>query len=74
MEGRGGGEGREGGGGRGEGGGGGLFSSFSFFSFLYESKLNLNSVLPYADLQRNAPYAQKCIKQYRRQTLNETKY
>lgn len=50
-----------------------LLSLFLVF-FFYESKLNLNSVLPYADLQRNAPYAQKCIKQYRRQTLNETKY
>lgn len=45
-----------------------------FFSFFFESKLNLNSVLPYADLQRNVPYAQKLIKQYQRQILNENKY
>lgn len=42
-----------------------------FFSFLFKSKLNLNSVLTYADLQRNVPYAQKFIKRYQRQTLNE---
>lgn len=49
---------------------------FFFLSFFSESKLclNLNSVLPYADLQRNVPYAQKFIKLYQRQTLNETKY
>lgn len=47
-----------------------FFFSF-FFSFLFKSKLNLNSVLTYADLQRNVPYAQKFIKQYQRQTLNE---
>lgn len=51
------------------------FSLFPLFpSFFFESKVNLNSVLPYADLQRNVPYAQKFIKQYRRQTLSERKY
>lgn len=49
----------------------GIFSSLFFISFLFESKLNLNSVLTYADLQRNVPYAQKFINQYQRQTLNE---
>lgn len=48
---------------------GGVFFFLFFFSSFFESKLNLNSVLPYADLQRNLPYAQKF-----RQTLNETKY
>lgn len=33
------------------------------FSFFFESKLNLNFVLPYADLRRNVPYAQKFIRQ-----------
>lgn len=28
---------------------------------VFESKLNLNSALPYADLQRNAPYVQKLV-------------
>lgn len=55
-------------------GGGGCFLLSVFLSFLFESKLNLNSALPYADLQRNVPYAQKCIEQYQRQTQNETKY
>lgn len=50
-------------------GGGGVL--LFFFSFLFKSKLNLNSVLTYADLQRNVPYAQKFIKRYQRQTLNE---
>lgn len=55
------------------GGGVGCFLlSLSFF--IFESKLNLNSLLPYADLPRNVPYALKFIKQYWRQTLNETKY
>lgn len=44
------------------------------FTFLSEFKLRLNSLLPYADLPRNVPYAVKFIKQYWRQTLNETKY
>lgn len=46
----------------------------SFSSLRLESKLNLNSVLPYADLQKNVPYAQRFIKQYPRQTLDEAKY
>lgn len=46
----------------------------STFLFLLESKLNPYSALPYADLPRNAPYAQKYTRQYWRQTLTETKY
>lgn len=57
---------------KGEGREGGEASST--FLFLLESKLNLYSVLPYADLPRNAPYAQKYTRQYWRQTLTETKY
>lgn len=57
----------------GEGEGVVFFFLFFFLSF-FESKLNLNSALPYADLQRNVPYARKRIEQYPRQTLNETKY
>lgn len=54
---------------KGEGGG-----ASSTFPFLLESKLNPYSALPYADLPRNAPYAQKYTRQYWRQTLTETKY
>lgn len=54
-------EGRAGEGGRVEKRTEGVFF-FLFLSFFSESKLNLNSVLPYADQQRNVPYAQKFIK------------
>ena len=49
-----------------------FFSPFLCFSLsFFESKLNLNSALPYADLHRNVPYAFKFAKQHQRQTLNE---
>lgn len=62
-----------------EGGRGGGEESRGWFflsslSFLFESKLNLNSVVPYADLHRNVPYAFKFTEQHQRQTLNETSY
>lgn len=42
----------------------GCFLSFFFsLSFFLESKLNLNSVLPYADLRRNVPYALEFIRE-----------